>query len=358
MIVARAGADPKPGELERAVCPPDSGSATSHRILVLLHPDGSRLPSGTGLWLQERQVDSHYHVRWDRDADIQRLARILTGNAVGLVLGGGGARGLAHIGVIRALEEAGIPIDMIGGTSMGAMVSSLYAMGMDYRAMTEVERESISRKPFNEFCLPFIAMIRSRRLDDSVKSIYGDIAIEDMWLNWFCVSSNLTTAEMVVHRRGNVGRAMRASAALPGIVTPVIQDNCLLVDGGLFNNVPADIMKEICGGVVIMVNVSPEEDLQVSDRYTVTPSDMEVLWSKINPFRDPVLFPRIHDIMMRTILVGSARMKAIASKAADYDFSPNLDRYGLLEFDSIDDIIDAGYRYAQERIIELNMKGS
>jgi predicted acylesterase/phospholipase RssA len=150
---------------------------------------------------------------------------------------------------------------------------------------------------------------------------------------------------------------MRASAALPGIVTPVIEDNCLLVDGGLFNNVPADIMKEICGGFVIMVNVSPEEDLQVSDRYTITPSDMEVLWSKINPFREKVVFPRIHDIMMRTILVGSARRMAIASKSADYEFNPKLDRYGLLEFDSIDDIIDAGYRYARERIIELDMKG-
>jgi predicted acylesterase/phospholipase RssA/CRP-like cAMP-binding protein len=358
MIVANAGADPKPGELERSLSANDRASDRVHRILVLIHPDGSRLPSGTGQWLDERQVDSHYHVRWDKDADIQRLARILTGNAVGLVLGGGGARGLAHIGVIRALNEAGIPIDMIGGTSMGAMVSSLYAMGMDYRAMTEVEKESIARKPFNEVGLPFISMIRSKRLDSSVKSIYGDIAIEDMWVNYFCVSSNLTTAEMVVHRRGNVGRAMRASAALPGIVTPVIEDNCLLVDGGLFNNVPADIMKEICGGIVIMVNVSPEEDLQVSDRYTVTPSDMEVLWSKINPFKDKVVFPRLPDIMMRTILVGSARMKAIASKSADYDFCPTLDRFGLLEFDSIDDIIDAGYRYAQDRIIELKMKGA
>jgi predicted acylesterase/phospholipase RssA/CRP-like cAMP-binding protein len=356
MIVARAEADPEPGELEQALFASDSDLNRVHRILVLVHPDGSRLPTGTSQWLNHRQVDSHYHVRWDREADIQRLARILTGNAVGLVLGGGGARGLAHIGVIRALNEAGIPIDMIGGTSMGAMVSSLYAMGMDYQAMTEVEKESIARKPFQEFSLPFIAMIRSKRLDNSVKTIYGDTAIEDMWVTYFCVSSNLTTAEMMVHRRGSVGKAMRASAALPGIVTPVIENNCLLVDGGLFNNVPADIMKEICGGVVIMVNVSPEEDLQVPDQYTVTPSDMEVLWSKISPFKDKVVFPRLPDIMMRTILVGSARMKAIASKAADYDFSPNLDRYGLLEFDSIDDIVDAGYRYARERIIELNMK--
>jgi NTE family protein/lysophospholipid hydrolase len=357
LIVARAGADPAPGELERALFAAKSGINMVHGILVLIHPDGSRLPTGTNQWLQERQVGSHYHVRWDTEADFKRLGRILTGKAVGLVLGGGGARGLAHIGVIRALNEAGIPIDMIGGTSMGAMISSLYAMGMDYQAMTEVEKESIARKPFKEFCLPFIAMIRSKRLDNSVTSIYGDLAIEDMWLNYFCVSSNLTAAEMVVHRRGSVGKAMRASAALPGIVTPVIVDNCLLVDGGLFNNVPADIMKDICGGIVIMVNVSPEEDLQVPDKYTTTPSDMEVLWGKINPFKDKVVFPRIHDIMMRTILVGSARMKALASKSADYDFSPPIDGFGMLEFDSIDEIINVGYHYAKKRIIELDMKG-
>jgi NTE family protein/lysophospholipid hydrolase len=116
-------------------------------------------------------------------------------------------------------------------------------------------------------------------------------------------------------------------------------------------------MKDICGGIVIMVNVSPEEDLQVPDKYTMTPSDMEVLWGKINPFKDKVVFPRIHDIMMRTILVGSARMKALASKSADYDFSPPIDGFGMLEFDSIDEIINVGYHYAKKRIIELDMKG-
>ncbi len=140
-------------------------------------------------------------------------------------------------------------------------------------------------------------------------------------------------------------------------MTPVIEDNCLLVDGGLFNNVPADIMKEICGGIVIMVNVSPEEDLLISDQFKKTPSDMEVLWSHLNPFKEKITFPRIQDIMMRTIMVGSERMKNQTSKSADYIFSPNLDRFGMLEFDAIDAIIDAGYRYAQERIIELQMKG-
>jgi predicted acylesterase/phospholipase RssA len=358
MILATADAEPKQGVLESALFAGDSGVNRFHCILVLIHPDGSSLPTGTSRWLQERQVESHHHIRRDNDADMKRLGRILTGNAVGLVLGGGGARGFAHIGIIRALNEAGIPIDMVGGTSMGSMISSMYAMGMDIQAMIAAQKEFITHKPFNEFSLPFIAMVRSKRLDNIMHDLYKEITIEDMWLNFFCISSNLTTAEMNVHRSGSLWRSVRASTALPGIVTPVVENNCLLVDGGLFNNVPADIMKGICGGIVIMVNVSPEEDLLISDLFKKTPTDMEVLWSHLNPFKEKIIFPRIQDIMMRTIMVGSERMKIETSKSADYIFSPNLDRFGLLEFDAIDAIIDAGYCYAQEKIKELQMKGA
>jgi NTE family protein/lysophospholipid hydrolase len=357
MLVARAGADPHPGELEQALFAAGSEINKVHEILVLVHPDGSQLPTGTDRWLRQRQVDAHYHVRWDRDADFQRLARILTGNAVGLALGGGGARGLAHIGVIRALTEAGIPIDMIGGTSMGSMISSLYAMGMDYEAMVAAQKRALAHKPFNEFTLPLISLIRSKRLDNAVQELYGELTIEDMWINYFSVSSNLTTAEMMVHRKGNLGRSVRASASLPGIVRPVIEDNCLLVDGGLFNNIPADIMKETCGGFVIMVNVSPDEDLRIADEHPTCPSNMEILWGLINPLKKKITFPRIHDIMMRTITVGSARELTRTSKAADFSFRPPVDGFGMLEFASIDKIIDVGYRYAKERIKELQMKG-
>lgn len=355
MILALADADPTPGPLERSLFASDSGMNRFHRVLVLVHADGSRLPTGTSRWLQQRQVESHHHIRRNNDADMQRLARISTGNAIGLVLGGGGARGFAHIGVMRALNEAGIPIDMVGGTSMGSMIASMYAMGMDHATMIGAQKEFITHKPFKEFSLPFISLVRSKRLDHIMKDLYQEVTVEDMWLNFFCISSNLTTAEMNVHRNGTLWKAVRASTALPGIVTPVIENNRLLVDGGLFNNVPADIMKTLCGGNVIMVNVSPEEDLLIPDSITKPPSDMEVLWSYLNPFKQKIGFPRLQDIMMRTIMVGSERMKIETSKSADYIFSPNLDRFGLLEFDAIDEIIETGYRYAQERIGELRM---
>jgi predicted acylesterase/phospholipase RssA len=357
MIVAQSNTSPTPTEMETELCASDRCINRAHRILVLLHPDGNKLPSGTDQWLDKRQIDSHYHIRWNADADFNRLARFLTGNAVGLVLGGGGARGLAHIGVIRALNEAGIPIDMIGGTSMGAMISAQYAMGMDYQTMIEAQKKAIALKPFREFTLPFIALTKSKRLEKIINRFCGNTCIEDMWVNFFCISSNLTSADMVVHRKGSLGKSIRASGALPGILKPVLEKNSLLVDGALFNNVPADIMKEICGGVVIMVNVSPDEDLKVPDQYQEIPGDLEILWSRLNPFKQKIAIPGILDIMMRTIMVGSANKENQAKKAADYDFHPPVGRFGLLEFEAIDEIIDTGYRYAKERISELRKDG-
>ena len=157
--------------------------------MVLLHPHGNRLPSGSKQWLDTRQVENHYHVRWDTQADFPRLARFLTHSAVGVALSGGGARGFAHIGVIRALEEAGIPIDMIGGTSMGAVISSQYSLGWDVETMIRLNKKEFAEvKPFREYTLPIISMIRSRRLEYLIKKHCDDIQIEDLWVNYFCVS--------------------------------------------------------------------------------------------------------------------------------------------------------------------------
>ena len=138
-----------------------------------------------------------------RKNDFGRLARCLGDAAIGLVLGGGGARGLAHIGVVRALREAGVPIDMIGGTSMGAVMASLVAMDQDWDQMLETNREAwLRRKPHKEYSLPFISLIRSRRLDSMAQKIWGEIEIEDLWISFFCISCNLSTSAMVIHERG------------------------------------------------------------------------------------------------------------------------------------------------------------
>ena len=216
LLVADAGSDPAPGLVEKTACwERKDGISKARQSLVLLHPDGSRLPSGTSRWFRERNVQRNFHVRLDTEDDFGRVARCLGDAAIGLVLGGGGARGLAHIGVVRALREAGVPIDMIGGTSMGAVMASLVAMDQDWDQMLETNREAwLRNKPHKEYSLPFISLIRSRRLDSMAQKIWGGIDIEDLWISFFCISCNLSTSATVIHERGSLWKAIRASASL------------------------------------------------------------------------------------------------------------------------------------------------
>ena len=177
------------------------------------------------------------------------------------------ARGLAHIGVIRALREANVPIDMIGGTSMGAVISGLVAMGRDWKEMVEINRDAwLHRKPHKEYGLPIISLIRSRRLDSMAQHIWGTAEIEDLWLNYFCISCNLSTSEMLIHERGPLWRAIRASASLPGVFVPVLEEGNILVDGGIVNNLPGDIMRERACRRVLVVDVGSEHEFRFKFR--------------------------------------------------------------------------------------------
>ncbi len=354
LLVAQASADPAPDRIESELLGPTRPITRGRRVLILLHPNGRELPSGTTRWLSARQVQEHYHLRWDTDGDFARLARFLSGRAIGLALGGGGAHCLAQIGVIRALDEAGIPIDIVGGTSMGAVIAILCAMGHDYRTMARLNRKGwIESKPFSvtEYALPLIAFFRSRKFDQIAKIPSRDADIADLWLNCFCISSNLTTSKMVVHRRGPVWKALRASASLPGIAVPVLDNGSLLVDGGVTNNLPGDVVRDLGAGSVIVVNVSSEQHLSV-DRDEI-PSSWDILCSRILPFRDRINVPGILDVLMgSTMLSSQARTNAVA-RDADVYFHPPVSKYGLLEFNAIDEIVEVGYRYARRKIQQL-----
>jgi NTE family protein/lysophospholipid hydrolase len=218
LIVALAEGDPLPGRLETAL---HDMRSTGHTELVLLHPPACECPSGTRAWLEPRKVVAHHHVRREDEGHLNRLARRLTGHALGLVLGGGGARGLAHIGAIHALEEAGIEIDLVGGTSIGGMVGGAYALGMDYQGMIKLARMFGERKHFVDYTFPMVSFFSSHKISALLQKIYGDVYIEDLWRPFFCVSSNLTQAKPMVHRQGPLWKYVRATIALPAIFTPV-----------------------------------------------------------------------------------------------------------------------------------------
>ena len=355
LLVARSNAGPAPGEIEKRWLNPNRSITTVQQSLVLLHSDGGRAPMGTRHWLEGRQVSRHHHLRWSEDADFARLARFLAGRALGLVLSGGGARGFAHIGVIRALEEAGVPIDMVGGTSMGAIIAAQYAMGWDYETVLQAHREGWARiKLFRAFTLPIVSVANNRTYNFIFKTLFGDTHIENLWVNFFCASANLATAEVVVHRQGPVWKAARASSSLSGIAPPVLSGNDLLIDGGVLDNLPAGVMKTLCGGLVMAVNVSPNKDTDftLDETYTEVPTPSQVFWSRINPFKKTIVAPNILDIMVRTTLLGSAhRIKQVAA-SADLYLSPPVGHFGLADYKDIDDIVRVGYEYAREKIDE------
>jgi predicted acylesterase/phospholipase RssA len=350
LLVASAGDDPRPGEAERALLGLEGRITDAHEVLVLLHPDGDRLPTGTRRWLEGRRVDEHHHLRWSEPGDFARLARVLAGRAVGVVLGGGGARGLAHIGVVRALVEAGVPIDMIGGTSMGGAVAAQHAMGWSPARIHEVNhRVWVQIRPHTRYTVPILSLIGQRGSDQCGRMLYGDTQIEDLWLPFFCVSSNLTTADKVVHRAGSLRIASTASGSLPGAAIPVLADGCLLVDGALLDNVPVDVMRGLGAGMVIASEVSVEEDATFTCERI--PSPWEVIRGRFS--RDAASrarFPSLMEVAMRASMLHAVHRERASTEGADLCFHPPIDRFRLMDFPHLDAIVEAGYTHAAETL--------
>jgi predicted acylesterase/phospholipase RssA/CRP-like cAMP-binding protein len=349
LLLARAGDDPAPGAVERALLALEDRATDAYETLVLVHPDGSRLPAGTAAWLQPRRAREHHHVRWDRDADLARVARALAGKAVGVVLGGGGARGFAHIGVLRALAEAGVPIDWIGGTSMGAGIAAQYAFGVPPEDLLALNRRIyLEWQPQKQLTFPLIALVDNRLAAVCGERVYGDAHIEDLWTPYFCVTSNLSTAEMGVHRTGLLRKYVLASASIPVFAPPVLEGSHMLVDGALLNNVPTDVMRQQGCGVVLASEVSVDDDARfLADR---VPTGWEVLRGRFRRGIPPIAFPGILEVAMRASLLHSNWREKAALEEADFCLHPPVDLFGLMEFERMDDVARVGYEYAREAL--------
>jgi len=356
MVVGRFGSDPNPSILEQQLIYDPDDAYSPEKNLVILHSGRTQLPSGTSDWLKNRKLRSHYHICEDDTADVKRLARILTNQAIGLVLGGGGSRAYAHIGVLMALKESGIPVDMVGGTSMGAVIASQIAMGKSEEEMISLQKMINDKvKPFSEYNLPIISIYGRKRLSAAMQDYYGDIQIEDLWLNAFFVSTNLTQAESVIHRSGSLKKAVTASMSLPGVLPPVVENNELLVDGCVLNNLPGDVMKEINSGKTIVVNVNPKEDLLLEDNFEELPTPMQIIRNRLNPFRKHIKFPSIMKIMMRSNLLHAINQEEDIASRADYYLQPPVEAFSIMDLKSIDQIVELGYEYAQKEIRNWQM---
>ncbi len=351
LVVGRAGDDPAPGEVEAASV--DMGLAT-RRDLVLLQADDCARPSHTARWLALRDVAAHHHVRLGNDRDVDRLARRVGGRAVGVVLGGGGARGFAHIGMFRALAEEGIDVDVVGGTSIGALIAGAHALGLTAGEMVEIARVFASRRKLLDHTLPLVSLMAARKVTVFFQHMFGDVRVEDLWTPLFAVSSSLSRARAVIHELGPVWHSVRASTAIPAIFPPLLHhDGDVLVDGNVMNNMPLDVMRERCeGGTVIGLNPMPTDDKVKRYHFGPSLSGWDALMGKLRWFGATTRAPSILGSVMRATEINSAnRMRQAPFRAlADLLIEPKLGDYPILAFDQYEPIIEIGYVSAREAL--------
>ncbi len=348
VLAAAAADDPSIGAVEARALATDSLRCE----LALLHEPGT---AGTATaWLKDRPVADHHHLRDGQPADVARLARMITGTGCGLVLGGGGARGFAHLGVIRALEEAGVPIDIVGGTSIGALIGAACALGLDdaERVRRITDLASYGRRLVTP-TLPLIALSSGRRVDRLLASHLGATPIEDLPLRLFCISANLTRAEEVIHERGPLCTAVRASLSLPGIYPPVCVGGDLLVDGAALDNLPVGVMRgRIGNGSIVAVDLSAEVEPLTATPFEPGLSGWRVLGRRLNPFAPPRRLPSVADILSRSTGLSQVRQwrAALDGDRVDLLLRPPVAGLGTLDFKGGISLIEVGYRHAAEEL--------
>jgi NTE family protein len=249
--------------------PEDPSPARQFRLVdvILLHHGMDRKAATTDEWRVAAEAARLFHWRGLEDEDAARLARIIARKSVGLVLSGGGARAYAHIGVIRALREAGLPFDILGGTSMGGVIAACAAMGWDDNEIEyRIRKAFVETNPLGDYVIPVVGMVRGRRVDDRLQEHFGETLIEDLTTPFFAVSTNLIAGAIRVHRAGSLRKALRASISLPGILPPVVVgDHELLVDGAVLLNFPVDVLRDMHRGPIIGVDVARRDGIDIED---------------------------------------------------------------------------------------------
>lgn len=348
-LVAVVSPDPAPDHLDEIGRFFAAGVPTAQRMLVVVHPHSATRPVGTTEWASAWSPDRVLHVTTGSRPDLERVGRFLAGRPNGLALSGGGARGFAHLGVYKALVELGFPIDMVGGSSMGAAMGVLVAQGH-----TPDQAERIAASAFSgilDYTLPVVSLVKGERIGAAITGALDGWSFEDLWRPFFCVSTNLTRATEVIHRSGALVPAVRASVSIPGVLPPVAHGDDLLVDGGVLNNLPADILRrDVEQGVVVAVDVAPPIGPRAKGDLATSVSGWEALRSVAG--RGRPAYPGITAVLMRTMIAGSMRERSKMLERGDADLYLDLDLRGtsLLDFDEAESVARAGYDAAMPRL--------
>ena len=345
-VVGRADARPS-----HPLMPEDNSPARSLKLIdvILLHHGGERQAAKPAEWLDAASAARLLHWEGMDGASCDRLARVMAGRSVGLVLSGGGARAYAHIGVVKALREANIPIDFVGGSSMGAVVAGCVAMGWDDDEIDRrIRKAFVQTNPLGDFMLPVVSMVRGKRVNTRLHEHFGDAEIGDLQIPFFAVSTNLTDGTYRVHRKGELRKALRATISLPGILPPVVHEGEVLVDGAVLNNFPTGVMRELHRGLVIGSDVArAPEGLSAKD-FTNPPGFFRWVWK--NGFSSA---PPIAGLLMRSATLSVD--PSAGRELVDVLIVPELRDIELRDWEAYDEAVAAGYEATKNAIASGNL---
>ena len=329
--------------------PPDAASATALRAMHLRAPVDVVLMRHQGAsaclaWRQAYQAKGHYFLHGEQPQDCASLARQLTGHGLGVVLGGGGARGFAHIGLLRALQELKIPIDLIGGTSMGGFVAALHAFGYDWQAISEAMRATfVKQNLLSDYMFPRVALIEGKKLRRRISAIFGDAQAEELLKPFFCISTNLTQGSVMVHAEGPLAAWVATGMCIPGVAPPVAYQGDLLADGAVVNSLPTDIMQALGRGPIIASDVSTDGSVSAPG---IEGPDFEAVLRR-GPDGKRV---NLIDILFRVSTLTSESGTKMRAARADLYLRMPVGGIHTFAWKQLDDLVQLGYQHALEHL--------
>jgi predicted acylesterase/phospholipase RssA len=355
ILVTDFQANPDPYQIEKELDLYSQNILNKKIYLVFLHEKDSAMPKGTSKWLEHRTINLHVHLREGHLGDIRRFCRIITHNATGLVLGGGGTKGYAHIGVLKALQQKGIEIDFLGGTSAGAIYGiSMSFSDFDFPKIEAITQHAVESKlTSNDVSLPILSFLSGKKVKRFVKNLFGEYDLEDIWVNSYCVSTNFSRASAVIHENGPIWRNVMASMAIPGIFPPVVIDQYLHVDGAVMDNLPIEPMYRFPISKIIAVSLSGIIDRKVE--YENIPGNWSLFWDKVSGKKKYKL-PGVGSMIINSLMLNSNQKQEVTKSKVSHYCELNLKGVGLLDESKWKEILKKGYDQTNEYLEQLPKK--
>lgn len=342
-LVADNSCDTKLNLVEKSIV--KNRDSENHECYLIVIKDQNSSQNKSSSWINIRSVKDSFVVRNKCNQDIGRLSRILTENGLGIVLSGGGARGFAHIGLFKALSELKINIDYIGGSSVGAGLGALYACGKDHKQIfDEFYNGFINFNSLGHYTFPLVSLYSGEKFKQVLLNSYGEVDIEDLLINFFCVASNLKTNNIEVYDRGKLWEKIRCSASIPGLLPPIITEKQdIIVDGGIINNLPVDVMRKKIGNSKILAVRLTAGFNTIHDHLKKSSAAQQSLLLKIFKSKRNKNGLNLGNVILSSMLVSSSHHDEIMMRNSDYLININTKNFGLLQLKEANKLVDYSY---------------